>query len=40
MKDLLSYKDKIVQTLLKFDKKKKYTFDSSSFHFKTFIFEL
>lgn len=40
MKDLLSYKDKIVQTLLKFDQKKKYTFDSSTFHFKTYIFEL
>lgn len=41
MKDLLSFKDGIVRTLLAFDEKKKYPFlNSLDFHFKTYLFNL
>lgn len=40
LKDLLSFKDAIVKTLLAFDEKKQYKMTSESFHFKTYLFDL
>lgn len=40
LKDLISYKDKIVLTYRDFDKLKLYDFDSTDFHFDTYIFDL